>query len=94
MKPTRKCLYRSQSAKYLGIKIDQNLNWKDYIYDIAAKLNIANALLFKIIKFVNITILKTIDFAVFDSHINCANLVWAQNSNAMNRILTLQEKGQ
>ena len=94
MKPTRKRLYRSQSAKYFGIKIDQNLNWKDYIYDIAAKLNRANALLFKIISFVNITILKTIDFAIFDSHINCANLVWAQNSNAMNRILTLQEKGQ
>ena len=65
---------------------------KDHINDIAVKLNRANTLLFKIRNFVNITILKTIYFAIFDSHINYANLVWAQNSNAMSRILTLQKK--
>ena len=92
IKLNRKRLYPSQSVRYLGIKIDQNLNWKDHINDIAVKLNRANALLFKIRNFVNITILKTIYFAIFDSHINYANLVWAQNSNAMNRILTLQNK--
>ena len=48
-----------QSVKYLGIKIDQNLNWKDYINDIVVKLNRANALLIKIRNFVNMTILKT-----------------------------------
>ena len=87
-----KRLYPSQSVRYLGIKIDQNLNWKDHINDIAVKLNRAFALLIKIRNFVNITILKTIYFAVFDSHINYANLVWAQNSNVMSRILTLQKK--
>ena len=78
--------------KIIYIKIDQNLNWKDHINDIAVKLNRANALLFKIRNFVNITNLKTIYFALFDSHINYANLVWAQNSNAMSRILTLQKR--
>ena len=92
IKLNRKRLYPSQSVRYLGIKIDQNLNWKDHINDIAVKLNRANALLFKIRNFVNITFLKTIYFAIFDSHINYANLVWAQNSNAMSRILTLQKK--
>ena len=87
-----KRLYPSQSVRYLGIKIDENLNQKDHINDIAVKLNRANALLFKIRNFVNITNLKTIYFALFDSHINYANLVWAQNSNAMSRILTLQKK--
>ena len=92
IKLNRKQLYLSQSLRYLGIKIDQNLNWKDHINDIAVKSNRANALLFKIRNFVNITILKTIYFAIFDSHINYANLVWAQTSNAMSRILTLQKK--
>ena len=92
IKLNRKRLYRSQSVRYLGIKIDQNLNWKDHINDIAVKLNRANALLFKIKNFGNIVILKTIYFAIFDSHINYANLVWAQNSNAMSRILTLQKR--
>ena len=34
----------NQSVKYLGSKIDQNLNCKDHINDIAVKLNRANAL--------------------------------------------------
>ena len=92
IKLNRKRLYPSQSVRYLGIKIHQNLNWIDHINDIAVKLNRANALLFKMRNFVNVTILKTIYFAIFDSHINYANLVWAQNSNAMSRILTLQKK--
>ena len=88
----RKRVYPSQSVRYLGIKIDQNLNWNDHIKDTAIKLNRANALLFKMRNFLNITILKTIYFVLCNSHINYANLVWAQNSNAMSRILTLQKK--
>ena len=91
IKLNRKQFYPSHSVKYLGIKIYQNLNWKNYINDIAVKLNRVNALLFKIRSFVNISILKTIYFPVFDSHINYANLIWAQNSNPMSRILTLKK---
>ena len=93
IKLNRKRLYPSQSARYLGIKTDQNLNWKDHINDVAVKLNRANALLFKIRNFVNIFILKIIYFVIFDYHINYASLVWAQNSNAMSRIQTLQKQG-
>ena len=60
----------SQSVKYLGIKIDENLNWKGGINDIAVKLNRANAPLFKIRNFANITISKTIYLAIFDLYIN------------------------
>ena len=59
--------------KIMYIKIDQNLNWKYHINDIAVKLNRANALLFKLRNFANVTILKTIYFAIFDSHINYAS---------------------
>ena len=75
IKLNEKRLYPSQSVWYLGIKIDHNMNWKNHINDNAVKLNRANALLFKIRNFVNITILKTIYFAIFDSHINYPNLV-------------------
>ena len=64
IKLNRKRLYRSQSVRYLGIKIDQNLNWKDHINDIAVKLNRANTLLFKIINFVNI-------YYGFKNHLVC-----------------------
>ena len=73
IKLNRKRLHPSKSIKYLGIKIDENLNWKQHIHDIAIKLNRTDALLFKIRNYVNKQILKTIYFAIFDSHINDAN---------------------
>ena len=88
----RERLYPSKSVKYLGIKIDENLNWKQHIHDIAVKLNRANALLFTIRNYVNKHILRTIYFAIFDSHINYANLIWGQNLHALSRIIILQKK--
>ena len=89
---SRKRLYPSNSIKHLGVKIDENLNWKDYIHDIATKLNRANTLLLKIRNYVNFNTLKSIYFAIFDSHINYANLIWGQNLNSAFRIVTLQKK--
>ena len=87
--PVRR-LYPSNSVRYLGVKIDENLSWKDHIHDIATKLNRANALLFR--NYVNFNTLKSIYFAIVDSHINYANLIWGQNVNSPFRIVTLQKK--
>ena len=92
IKISRKRLYPSKSVKYLSIKIDENLNWKQHIYDIAIKLNRANALLYTIRNFVNRHILRTIYFAIFDTHINDANLIWGQNPNVVSRTVILQKK--
>ena len=92
IKLNRKRLYPTDSVKYLGIRIDKNLNWKHHISDIAIKLNRTNALLFKIRNFVNLNTLKTLYYAIFDTHINYANVIWAQNFNAVNRVSILQKK--
>ena len=42
---------------YLGIKIDENLNQKIHIHDLASKLNRANAVLAKLRHFANSEIL-------------------------------------
>ena len=91
VKLNRKRLYPSKSIKYLGIKIDESLNWKQHIHDIAIKLNRVNALLYTIRNFVNTHILRTIYFAIFDAHLNYGNLIWGQNLNAVSRIV-LQKK--
>ena len=70
IKLSRKRLYPSKSVKYLGIKIDENLNWKQHTHDIALKLNRANALLSIIRNYVNTRTLRTIYFAILDFHIN------------------------
>ena len=46
-------------------------------------MNRANALLFKIRKFVDDKILRFIYVAIFESNQNYCSLVWAQNYNAL-----------
>ena len=87
-----KRLYPSESVKYLGVKIDTNLNWEHHVNDLSIKLNRANALLFKMRKFVSLKILRSIYFAIFDSYLSYCCLVWAQNSSTIQRIVILQKK--
>ena len=67
IKLSHKRFYPSKLVKYLGIKIDGNLNWKQHIHNIAIKLNRANALLYTIRNFVSRHILRTIYFPIFDA---------------------------
>ena len=48
------------SVKYLGINIDENLNWKQQISDITITLNKANDILSKLRQFMDIKTLKSI----------------------------------
>ena len=91
-KLSRKRLSPSDSVKYLGVKIDGNLSWKSHIDYLSVKLSRANALLFKISNFVNSSILRTIYFAIFESHLNYCCLVWSQNHNSINRLVIIQKK--
>ena len=62
------------------------------IYDIAIKLNKANAMLYKIREYVNDDILKSVYYALFESHINYASIVWGQNICSINCLYILQKK--
>ena len=66
LKLNGKRLYLTESVKYLGNEIDENLTRNDHINDIAIKPNRANAMLFKVREFINIKILKLIYYAIFD----------------------------
>ena len=87
-----KRLYSTESVKYLGVKIDTNLTWQHHVNDLSIKLNRANALLFKMRKYVSLKILRSIYFAIFDSYLFYCCLVCAQNCSAIQRIIVLQEK--
>ena len=87
-----KRLYPTESVKYLGVKIDANLTWQHHVNDLSTKLNRANALLFKMRKYVSLKILRSIYFAIFDSYLSYFCLVWAQNFSTIQRIIILQKK--
>ena len=92
LKLNGKRLYTTNSVKYLGIKIDRNLNWHEQINNAAVKLNRANAMLSKVRHFVHKKTLKSIYHAIFESHLFYSCLVWAQNINSIKRLYILQKK--
>ena len=87
-----KISYSTASVKNLTVRIDQYLTGQDHINDLSVKLTRTNALLFEIRKFVDDKILTSIYFAIFESNLNYCSLVWAQNYNAINRLVILQKK--
>ena len=87
-----KRLYPTESVKYLGVKIDTNLTWQHHVNDLFIKLNRANALLFKMRKYVSPETLRFAYFALFDSYLSSCCLFWAQNFSTIQQIVILQKK--
>ena len=84
-----KRLYETDSVKYLG---DKKLTWKQQINHVALKLNKANAMLSKLRHVLDIKTLRSVYYAIFESHLCYASLVWAQNTNSVKRLHLLQKK--
>ena len=82
----------TKSVKYISIKIDESLTWNEHISDIALKLNQVKAMLYKVREFVNTRALISVFHAIFDCHLNYANIVWSQNNSYLNRLFLLQKK--
>ena len=61
----RKRLYKTKYMRYLGKKIDENLNWKINIHDLTSKLNRTNVILPNSRHFINSEILRSTYFAIF-----------------------------
>ena len=89
LKLSRNRLFPTDNIKYLGVKTDGNLTHMDYL---SVKLNRTNALLYKIRNLVNSSLLRTIYFVIFESHLNYYSLVLSQNCNAINLLVILQKK--
>ena len=80
-------------AKYLGIIIDEFLNWKSHFNVLRTKLGRSIGLVSKIRYFASVNLLRTIYFAIFDSYLHYRCQVWGQNKNASTKkIALIQEK--
>ena len=81
-----KRLYETDLVRYFGIQIDERLTWKQQINHVALKLNKANAMLSKLRHVLDIKTLRSVYYAIFESHLCYASLVWAQNTNSVQRL--------
>ena len=79
--------------KYLGVYINDELNWKTHINFVCSKLKQANGALSKLRHFVSEKILLSLYYSLFHSHMSYAALIWGQRENIhIRRILTLQKQ--
>ena len=86
-----KILTPSKSVKYLGVHLDEHLNWKVHTGVVAAKLRKANGAISKLRHYVPREILLSVYHAIFESHMRYACQVWGLCDNTVtHRIQVLQ----
>ena len=84
---------RVQSAKFLGVIIDQNLSWKPHIEMICSKTSKVIGLICKARQYLHSNTLKTLYNSLFLPYVNYCNLIWASTYNPhINPLLLLQKK--
>ena len=88
----RKIFYWKHYARYLGLKIEENLNWKFNVQDPVFMLNTANAVLSKIRHFGTSDTLWSVYFAIFSSHVNKVCTVGEITRYLQHKVPVLQMK--
>ena len=81
------------SAKYLGLIIDEFLNWRTHYTILRSKLERSIGLLAKLRYYVSPNLLRTVYYAIFGSYLRYGCQIWGQNKNtSTNEISALQDK--
>ena len=88
-----KRLISNKYVKYLGVLIDEHLNWTFHLNVLCTKLSRANGMLARIRHFVSQITIRSIYYGIFHSLLSYSTQIWGQLSdNQLNRIQTLQNK--
>ena len=86
-------IQESSYVKYLGIYLDEYLDWSLHMNHLSHKLIKANAMPnCKLCHYVNEVTIKSIYYAVFHSHLLYVCTTWCQNLNPKHRTSLLQKK--
>ena len=82
-----------KNVSYLGIKLDQHLNWLPHFQGLLPKLSRAVGLLAKLRHFTDYTTLLSIYYAFFDSHVGYSLQTWGHVPEYLwSKICILQNK--
>ena len=81
----------SSTVNYLGVLLNENLQWQTHTDSLITKLSTAVGLLSKI-RYVPKYLLRTIYFSIFNPHMIYACQVWGQNEAKIKQISELQVK--
>jgi hypothetical protein len=80
------------SVKYLGIYIDEHLNWNTHLAELKPKLSRAVGMLSKLRYFVNKETLRMVYFGIFSSIFSYGAQIWGQHNSVSKKLQVLQNK--
>ena len=83
---------RDPVTKFLGILIDENLNWKAQIANVASKISKSIGILYKASPFLNKYLLKQLYTAFVHSYLNYGNLAWGSTHKSKLETLYRHQK--
>ena len=72
-------IIQQTSIKFLGITIDQNLNWKEYTEILTNKIAKNMNIIKHIKKFINQKALQSLYFTMIHSYLTYCNIIWGSN---------------
>jgi len=88
-----KKIFESRKIKYLGLLIDDRLTWKFHINELCKKLNRSVGMLYKIRHLCPKTVLRSLYFSIFNSHLVYGLPVWGNADKIyIEKINILQKK--
>ena len=72
----RKALQQKEHVKYLGVLLDEHLNWKYQINNVALKISRGIGILAKLKPFLKEKLLRSIYFSLVYSHLSYGVHAW------------------
>ena len=83
---------REYEINFLGVILDETLNWKKHITIIENKISKNIGILFKAKPFLNLTCLKQLYFSFVNSYLNYYNVAWASTNRTNLKKLYSKQK--
>ena len=74
---------KQNSLKYLGVILDDKLNWKPQIEKLVTQLSKSCGMLFKLKHYSNISGLKSVYFSLFHSYLSYSVLNWGRANKTL-----------
>lgn len=84
---------QEKSAKYLGVIIDNNLSWKQYIHELCKKISRGIGIISKLRYFVHDLILKQLYYSLVYPYLTYCMIIWGFTYiTSLRPLITLQKK--
>ena len=89
----KKAITQKDHIKYLGVNLDENLDWSNHVAEISKKVSRGIGVMYRIRRYVDLSILKSIYYSLIYSHLLYAIEVWGNACDTLTeKILIFAKK--